>query len=464
MTTFQSPRMTNTDVQMTQNRATHLFISYAIEDAPLADWLARKLANQGYAVWQDRLKMLGGEPWPQDIDVAIKERTFRMLALISEHSMKKPNPSKERTLALNIARTREIPDFMIPLKVDAVELDWLTTDLTYIPFNRGWSNGWRQLLDKLESLDAPRLLDSRSDLAALSFDAGEGLVVHSPEAIVCNALPIQRIPKYLDIFGLKAASFKSPDKIIDTDWAAFQVSESEVAAFGPPPSDPKLKIWGRKDSVEWRNQEEYEGISTANIVRDLIERTLRARLLRAGCHRHPKRDRTYYLLPGYSVDGNLHFQGRTGKNTWCKIQGQTKILRPGKPAEQVRHLFAFDLFRWHPTRDDVAIQIRPTLVFADTAGNLILDEKVGSLRRKLTKSWWNDKWLNRLLAATHVVTRAEPIPNDGIVLGEQLLRIEAERSLNELALGQGAETEQEDDLPEVQIQDDDEEAFSNEAE
>src|SRR5258705_12055302 len=105
---------------MTTEQATHLFISYAIEDAALADWLARKLANQGYAVWLDRLKMLGGEPWPQDIDVAIKERTFRMLALLSTHSIKKPNPSKERTLALSISKTREIPDFLIPLKVDSV--------------------------------------------------------------------------------------------------------------------------------------------------------------------------------------------------------------------------------------------------------------------------------------------------------------------------------------------------------
>ena len=137
---------------------THLFISYAIEDVVLAEWLARKLASQGYAVWIDRLKLLGGEPWPQDIDVAIKERTFRMIALLSSDSLKKPNPSKERTLALNISRSRGIPDFLIPLKVDSVELDWLTTDLTYIPFNKGWAEGWRQLLKKLHALHAPYIL------------------------------------------------------------------------------------------------------------------------------------------------------------------------------------------------------------------------------------------------------------------------------------------------------------------
>ncbi len=58
---------------MPQENPTHLFISYATEDGALADWLARKLANQGYAVWLDRLKMLGGAPWSQSIAIAITE-------------------------------------------------------------------------------------------------------------------------------------------------------------------------------------------------------------------------------------------------------------------------------------------------------------------------------------------------------------------------------------------------------
>ena len=100
----------------------HLFISYAVEDAELARWLARKLAARGHPVWFDQMKLLGGEPWPQTIDDAIKNRTFRMLGLISEHSLRKPKPTGERTLAQRIAEQRKIPDFLIPLKADASEL------------------------------------------------------------------------------------------------------------------------------------------------------------------------------------------------------------------------------------------------------------------------------------------------------------------------------------------------------
>ncbi len=81
----------------------HLFISYATEDAALADWLTLKLTAQGYKVWCDRFKLLGGERFPRDIDIAIKEKTFRLLSLISRDSLAKENPTKERTLALSIA-------------------------------------------------------------------------------------------------------------------------------------------------------------------------------------------------------------------------------------------------------------------------------------------------------------------------------------------------------------------------
>ena len=59
----------------------HLFISYATEDFALAEWLALRLTIEGYKVWCDRFELLGGESYPKDIDKAMKEKTFRVLAL-----------------------------------------------------------------------------------------------------------------------------------------------------------------------------------------------------------------------------------------------------------------------------------------------------------------------------------------------------------------------------------------------
>ena len=129
----------------------HLFISYASEDYELAEWLTLKLTNEGYKVWCDRFELLGGESYPKDIDKAIKNKTFRIIALLSHNSIDKPNPVKERTLALNIGKERSI-DFLIPLNVDGLsgtQLDWMTSDIVYIDFNKSWAEGLRRLLKKL---------------------------------------------------------------------------------------------------------------------------------------------------------------------------------------------------------------------------------------------------------------------------------------------------------------------------
>ena len=85
----------------------HLFVSYATEDGQFVDWLCLKLISEGYKVWCDRLKLLGGESYPRDIDDAIKTGTFRFIPGLSKYSLKKPNPIKERTLALNISKERK---------------------------------------------------------------------------------------------------------------------------------------------------------------------------------------------------------------------------------------------------------------------------------------------------------------------------------------------------------------------
>ena len=139
----------------------HLFISYASEDFELAEWLTLKLTNENYKVWCDRFKLLGGESYPKDIDKAIKNETFRVIALLSHKSISKPNPVKERTLAINIGKERGI-DFLIPLNVDGLsdtELDWMTTDLVYIDFSKSWAEGLTKLLKKLQSI---KFTDSQS--------------------------------------------------------------------------------------------------------------------------------------------------------------------------------------------------------------------------------------------------------------------------------------------------------------
>src|SRR3989442_5173281 len=94
----------------------HLFISYASKNGVLAEWLTLRLAAEGYKVWCDRTKLLGGESYPLDIDKAIKKSTFQVIALLSRESVNKANPVKVRTLVLNITSEGK-NDSLIPVNL-----------------------------------------------------------------------------------------------------------------------------------------------------------------------------------------------------------------------------------------------------------------------------------------------------------------------------------------------------------
>ena len=186
------------DVIGEQQPVDYLFISYATEDGELAKWLTLRLTTEGYKVWCDSVKLLGGESYPRDIDKAIKTQTFRMLALISKNSLTKENPLKERTLGHSITRERKI-DFVIPLLVDAIrsdELDWMDSDLTYIPFRDSWAQGLLQLLKKLRSINAPKPLSNGAQLVS-NWVAQQSSFTAKQERLWTNLFEIKSMPDFI---------------------------------------------------------------------------------------------------------------------------------------------------------------------------------------------------------------------------------------------------------------------------
>lgn len=151
----------------------HLFVSYAQENWALAEWLTLRLTAENYRVWCRSFQVLGGERYPQDIDDAIRNSTFRVIALLSRASMSDPHAIKERMLALHLARERNI-DFLLLLNVDGLrftECDWMTSDVTFLPFHEHWTTGFSQLLKKLRVIDTPRTLVNGRQIATEAREA-----------------------------------------------------------------------------------------------------------------------------------------------------------------------------------------------------------------------------------------------------------------------------------------------------
>jgi hypothetical protein len=155
-----------------------------------------------------------------------------------------------------LARERR-EDFLIPLNLDGLtstELDWMQSDLTYVPFYRGWAAGLRQLLKKLETIDAPKAPEVRASL--VSFLNRSEAVRPESERLWSNVVEVVELPG--TIFRYEQDQLMSPEEAVQAlrvwphsrenatlcwsltvtpvparSWAQMIVSDSSAAFDGP---------------------------------------------------------------------------------------------------------------------------------------------------------------------------------------------------------------------------------------
>ncbi len=373
----------------------HLFISYASEDYELAEWLTLKLINEGYKVWCDRFQLLGGESYPKDIDKAIKNKTFRVIALLSHNSIDKPNPIKERTMVLNIGRERGI-DFLIPLNVDGLsstELDWMTNDIVYIPFNESWAEGLRRLLKKLNSIDAPRNLKNGKKIVADVF-TNSRFISDTEEIILTNFFPIEKIPDRIKIFSFKTITTKSSIKELSYKWDCYMKDTKTVFSFHEPPEDIKNNYLIEKvDEIEWFNKSDIDGISVENIVKSLLLKSVYMICSRKGLLRI---NNNFYFPDGLLENNKIYFIGYKQNKTRVTV---TSIRKKSGGSDFVYYLSPILNVR----KDDFGrfiLYINVYLHITDRNGMFFTKRTANSCRKLVRKNWWNDDLINRVLAIT----------------------------------------------------------------
>ena len=376
----------------------HIFISYAIEDVQFARWLALRLTAEGYKVWFDQLKLLGGESWPKDIDIAIKTRAFRVLGLLSKHSIAKSNPLKERALALNIAQQPGRKGFLIPINVDglsATDIDWLTADLTYIQFASSWSVGLSQLL---KLLDRERCPKSDGDARAIvsRIASSSDLAIDAPEQLISNACPFVDVPSQVLAFRVSPTLENRDLFDAQRDWACYPVSPHRVLAFHSP--GVGLQSWLKTElaqSYEWRHLSEIEGISSQNVVVRLLRNCVENHLRAIGFQWSAAAEA--FAVPG-PLSQSVRVVMPGGSATTVQHSGERSYFRVGQPKSRYRYRIAVR-FTVEPNlfaEFNLVWRLRFHLTGANDEP--LPETQRHSRRKHLTRGWFNRHWLIRHLA------------------------------------------------------------------
>ena len=371
----------------------YLFISYANEDYPFADWLAKKLTALGYNVWIDKKNLKGGESYPKEFPNIIKDNTFRFLAILSKNSIEKENPQRERTIAANVKKEKNIDDFVIPIKIDNFQnfkLPFFEVNLTYIPFYRNWMEGLIQLVKKLESISTPK-----SEGSVQLFLRKQLISNHAPEIkeekLISNIYKVLEIPKSIYTFKLNA--LKKLDSSSLSKWCYYR-EKKFIYSFSKPPNDLPLK------QIFWSSLNQVKHTSNINnIVIFLLRKELELFCIKKGMKKI-KQENKYRLI--FSKDnlksGKIYYNNIGGKKSHKKMIGFSK-----NNTYYISPTFKLSMSDF-PFN---SLTITPILYWTNEKGYPLNVKSALRKTKKLRQHWWNDKLLNLLTAITYWLGNGE---------------------------------------------------------
>jgi len=420
----------------------HILISYAPEDTVLAEWLARKLTAEGYLVWCERFKSLGGENYPDDVDDAIQRRVFCVIALYSQTSLNNSDVTRQRSIAFGISK--QIPNFLIALRIDQLpveKLDQATRQLVFVQFETNWAEGLRSLLGKLEAVSCPKLLPNGKSVAAGAF-LEKDVLSESAETVVTNYLHIDKLPDIILRFSPKQAIPREKLDEMKLEWAFREASERLLLSFHHPPQSlataHELRLVGRGS---WQGTEKVEGIVTRNLVSELIRKALIVKCLQNGLQ-HCQLTDLYYFPFGLVPGDKLRYRWPNGKTALINAVGERKYSRGGRD-EHYRYYLSPNFYVSQSLLDGFAVLVRVRVRITDTQGIPLTPRKANSRRKDLCKDWWNGEWLSRMLATCQYLADNEKIvmgeqQSEQIIVAAEPLNLVAPKGVDEAALEQGS--------------------------
>ena len=390
-----------------------LFVSHANpEDNDFSRWLALQLGKQGYPVWCDLTRLLGGEDFWSDIEVAIRDGTVKFLYVLSRDSNQKDGPLQELSVALAVARQRGLKDFVIPVRIDDLEYQDINIQLSrlnVIDFSGGWAAGLRRLVGKLE-LDGvttdPRFTPS-SVAAWWNGGGGPGhTVLDSPEVYVSNWFAIESLPDSVFLHSLPPFTTLEELKVLPFP---FRKVGSLLICFATADDVDRYVKNGVRVLDTWQvgTFDFLEGVDgDVRVGREEAHRVL-VHLLRRGWQqfvrsvgmweRRVGNSSDFYVPLGLLERERVAVPPTAGSASWRSIVGYRSI-GSREDAERTKRYWHFAVSDRVAFEPFPMYQLISRILFSMDGKHLIDDSaRVHRYRRSQGRDWWNPEWRDRTL-------------------------------------------------------------------
>lgn len=392
-----------------------LFLSHANpEDNVFSRWLALQLAKEGYGVWCDQTRLLGGEDFWADIEGAIRARACKLLYVLSSASNHKSGPLQELHVAQSVARRENFGDFVIPLRIDETlahaETNIQLARINAIDFTAGWATGLRTLLKKLAEDNVQK--DERFDARAVaswwrSQIGSTSSILDEPEEYLSNWFSIRTLPPTMYFHVLHPSYAKA--MLLDAFPFPVRRHKDCIVSFAPLGDlAPALPTPGMiRATHEVTTATLLAGISEPIIVRPMEARDIVLDLLRRGWEGFLKEAGMWtHLFGRHRIAGYLRDEIIKGNR--IKVPGSARSTRQmvgyrarrdsaGKVTSQTFWHFAIEgQPMLHPI---AAFRVVPHVLFSSDGQQIWSDRRrLHRARRTECKDWWNPEWRDRTMA------------------------------------------------------------------
>lgn len=407
---------------MGKNGRNLIFVSHANpEDNEFSLWLTLQLARQGYRVWCDLTRLLGGEDFWADIEEAIRGEAIKLIYVLSRASNNKLGPLQELHVAQSVARSSDLKDFVIPVRVDNLpfgEVQIQLSRLNAIDFQNGWAQGLGSLVEKLEADGVEK--DSRFSPEAVaewwrSSTGTENRLIDTPEEYLSNWFAIRRMPGSVYLHSTKRTSkalidsedYKYPTSQMGDHIVSFASQDDLQDETHPSVGIRRSELIDTKDFVRGiRRPIEITRYQSRNIIVDLLRQGWDRKIVSAEMSKHQlSRGSSVGFLRDGQVDGNRvkvphdyslgNYRQIVGYRSQKDSKGRTR-----------RRYWHFAIGSWATLRPFMGYKLIPHLLFSDDGQTVWKDSvRLHRARRSASKDWWNPEWRDRTLGIMNWLAR-----------------------------------------------------------
>lgn len=380
-----------------------IFISHSNpDDNAFAQWLGLQLTREGYLIWSDITKLIGGEIFWNDIEEAIRNFTFKFIFILSKSSNIKQGTLDELHLAKTTAKTNNLDDFIIPIRIDDLPFSEINVALhrvNAIDFNDGWWQGFSNLLEKLETDKTPRDAGkNNSELVSLWWSKrvdGQEILIAEPENLASNWFPIVDMPEYLYVHSPTSGKFNYTRGRENLPYPVYPIRQS-IISFAQPEdlllNNIKTMPLSSKDILSGTfDNQSLRLIEAQNALIYLLRNSWLKLTKSLNLPLHNLSNRRYcnYFL-------STMFDKKLQSFELSKdLTGRRSLV--GKDKGRIWHFGISVDFQIVPIP---ALIVWPHVIFSDDGINIWKStDRLHRARRSACKDWWNPHWRDRLFAS-----------------------------------------------------------------